>query len=482
MSDKPTIEQSANAERIRKWRERQAKAPTPPVSRAKTTPPGSRRTAEPDIPEPPRVTPPPRRVAQPEAAETVAAATVPTRRAEELAAADALRSELTESQIPSPTEIAAEVAATEQKRWWAKLNLRRNIRQFIGIPMLIILLYGLIVAPNGQAVDSSFVIIRPGETADASQVAGLIGTGGGEGLADAYRIREYLKSREAMLAMEKQHGFLSHFRQGTRDPFSRPIDLPAIGLNNYDFYQRRINIGIDTREGIVRLKVEALTPEDSQRFANGLLALARERTKAISDILNSDQITSLKEDVRRAEEDMRSASDQLASAQRRQRELDPQVAATTTYQLIGNLEATLVGRQAQRDSILANGMSESPLLARIDAEIVSIRKQIDKLRARLASSGGNGSLVDVVTDLGPANTRLRLSQLGLEASLRTLEQANLNTIDQRRYLVVISNPVLPYQTWQRRLIELLGLTLILAVIAWGATNIWRSSNYLAATQ
>jgi capsular polysaccharide transport system permease protein len=345
--------------------------------------------------------------------------------------------------------------------------------------MLCVLLYGLLLAPSGKAVDSSFVILRAGETHDASQVAGLIGAGGGEGLADAYRIREYLTSREAMMAMEQRHGFLSHFRNGTWDPFSRPINLPLLGIDSHGFYERKIDIGIDVREGIVRLKVEALTPEDSRRFAIGLLGLARERTKAISDTLNADQIASLEQDVRRAEGDMRKASEQLASAQRRQRVLDPQVAATTTYQLVANLEATLVGRQAQRDSILANGMTESPLLARIDGEIASLRKQIESVRGRLAGGSGSDSLAEAATDLGPANTRLRLSQLGLEASLRTLEQANLNTIGQRRYLVVISNPVLPYETWQSKILELLGITLIGSLLAWGAAGILRSNHFLA---
>jgi len=435
------MSQSANEDRISEWRNRKAKATT----------------ATPDE-DPPAI---------------------PNRREEELEAAEALRVELAEMRIPSDAEVANAVAVSQQERWWSRIVMRRQALRIIGIPMLCVLLYGFLLAPSGKAVDSSFVILRAGETHDASQVAGLIGAGGGDGLADAYRIREYLTSREAMMAMEKRYGFLSHFRHGTWDPLSRPIDLPLLGIDSHGFYKRKIGIGIDVREGVVRLKVEALTPEDTRRFAFGLLGLARERIKGISDMLNADQIASLEQDVRRAEGDMRKASEQLANAQRRQRVLDPQVAATTTYQLVANLEATLVGQQAQRDSITANGMTESPLLARIDAEIASLRKQIESVRGRLAGGSGSGSLADAATDLGPANTRLRLSQLGLEASLRTLEQANLNTIGQRRYLVVIANPVLPYETWQSRVIELLGLTLIVSLLAWGAAGFLQSNHFPA---
>lgn len=446
MPEDPAMSQFSNEERIRQWRNRQGNA-------SSTPPEGD-----------------------------TDAGGVPSRRKEELDAAEALRIEMADSRIPGDAEVSGAMAQAQLRKWWARINLRRRGLRIIGIPFLCVLFYGLLIAPAGKAVDSSFVILRAGESRDASQVAGLIGAGTGEGLADAYRIREYLRSREAMLAMEQRHGFLAHFREGTWDPFSRPINLPSLGLDPHRFYKRRIDIAIDVREGIVRLRVEALTPADSRRFANGLLALARERTKAISDVLNADQIASLEEDVRRAEGDMRKASDQLARAQRRQRELDPQVASTTTYQLIANLEATLVTRQAQRDSIVANGLSESPLLMRINAEIASLRKQIDQTRARLTGGVGTGSLAEASIDLGPANTRLRLSQMSLEASLRTLEQANLNTIGQRRYLVVISNPVLPYDTWQGRLLELLGLTLIITILAWGVVGVARSSGLLATAR
>ncbi len=432
-----------NEERIRKWREQQG-------------------------------------IAGDEAPAGAAGSAVPTRREEELEAADALRAEIAESRLPRDTDVDEAVATTERERWWQQLNLRRRTLRIVGIPLLVVAVYGLLLAPSDKAVDSSFVIMRAGEPREAAQATGLVGIGGGEGLADAYRIREYLESREAMLIMEKKHGFLTHFREGTWDPFSRPVDMPLLGFSSYTFYKRKIDIGIDVREGIVRLEVEALTPQDSKRFANGLLALARERTKSISDLLNTDQSRSFEEDVRRAQGEMRKASEQLASAQRRKQELDPQTAATTIYQLVANLEATLVGKQAQRDSIIDNGMTESPLLARLNAEISSLRKQIAQHRARLA--GGGGSLADASSDLAPVTTQLRLAQLGLEASLRTLEQANLTSIGQRRYLVVISEPVLPHSVWQSRLLELLGLTLVATLLLWGAAGIVRSSLFLGETR
>lgn len=458
---KAKVTNSSNHDRIQKWRQSQgqAMAAGAPDDRAAASAPVSMPAPAPTAAS---------------ASAPLSASAIPSRREEELAEQAALQAELDQGRLPSEQDIQNSMAESKRLRWWKQMRIRRRAATVISIPLAAAIFYGLLIAPTGKAVDSSFVIMKAGESRDSSQLAGIVGIGGGEGLSDAYRIREYLKSREAMMVMEKRYGFLTHFRTGTLDPFSRPFHMPVLGIDDHDFYKRKIHVGIDVREGIVRIEVEALTAKDATRFANGLLLLAKERTKNISDMLHRDQTASLEGDVRRAEGEMRAASNELAAAQRRSQEIDPQLAASTTYQLISSLQTTLVNRQAQRDSIMANQMTESPLLSRLDGEIASLKRQIAQHHAKLAG-GGDRTVAAASSNLGPANTKLRLSQIGLEASLRTLEQANLNNIGQRRYLVVISNPVLPYDTLPKRLGELFGFGLILTLLGWGLARILPSA-------
>lgn len=459
LSDDKKPQSSANEERIRKWRERQAKSGATAAEKA----PSQALPQEAAKPVPPAAEPMLSR-----------GGPIPTAREEELAVEKALQAELASARLPSDDDVQHIIANNRRRQWLQKLKIRRKAAVLIGLPLIAALIYGVIITPPSRAVNSSFVIMKAGETRNGGQLAGIMGLGGGEGLGDAYRIREYLKSREAMQVMEQRYGFLSHFRSGTWDPFSRPLNLPFLGQDAHDFYQRKINIGIDVREGIVRLEVEALTDADAARFAAGLLELARQRTKDISDMLNRDQTASLEEDVKRAEGQMREASDELARAQRQNREVDPQLAATTAYQMISGLQTNLMARQAQRDALLSNNLTESPLLSRLNSEIASLNKQIQQQQEKL-SGGGNRTVIAAATDLGTASTKLRLSQIGLEASLRTLEQANLSNIGQRRYLVVLSKPVMAYDIWPRKLMELLGFGLIVSVLGWGLSRIAKAT-------
>lgn len=408
---------------------------------------------------------------------------VPTRREEELELANRLREEVVESKLPTEDEIAREVDAERARRHGRGVALRRRALLLIGLPLLLVALYKMLLGPPLFEARTSFAIMTAAPQSGAMSAAGLLGGGaGGAGLSDAYRIREYLLSREAMQQMERRYGFLTHFRQTAIDPLQRPLDLPLLGIDAHSFYKRRLAISVDMREGIVRLDVEATTPQQAERFANGLLALARERTQQISEQLNADQFGALQKDVAIAQDQMRQASANVAGIQRRRAVLDPQQSAAGIYQLIGNLEVMLAEAQSERTGLAVNGLSESPLLPRLDAKIAALKRQIAEQRGRLVGGAGAATVQNAAVELELANSQRKLTETGLEAVLRTFEAAKLRSIEERRYLVVISAPVLPEKVQAQRLANTLLLTLAGLLLLAGLVSTLRSSRSLRSVR
>lgn len=403
---------------------------------------------------------------------------IPTRREEQLADEEQRRADIADSRLPTDEQIEREVSAESFRRWLQAKKWCRHLVLFVGLPLLLVALYGLLFTPSTYSARASFVIMTAGAKGDGMPSVGMFGgAGASEGLTDAYRIREYLLSREAMQAMEKRYGFLTHFSKGTYDPLQRPLNLPALGLDPHSFYQRKVAISVDIREGIARVSVDALAPADAQRFAAGLLALARERTQKISDQLNEDQFRALQNDVLKAEGELNAASARVAAVQRQTAELDPQLSAATINQLISDLEVRLAEAQAERNSITASGLTESPLLPRLNARIAALDKQIAAQREKLV--GGNARTVQKsAAALETATTKRQLAQTSLESIMRTFEQAKLSSIESRRYLVVVSAPVLPEEVRASRLLNLLLITGLAALLLWGLISTLRSSRYL----
>lgn len=406
-------------------------------------------------------------------------AAIPNRREEELEVRRRLRDDAAESRLPTDAEIAREVEADQERRRDRAAALRRRALLLIGIPLLAVGLYRAFFSPPLFEARASFAIMTAAPQAGAMSAAGLFGgAGGGPGLADAYRIREYLLSREAMVEMERRYAILTHFRQSTIDPFQRPLDIPLLGIDAHSFYKRRVSVAVDMREGIVRVEVDGASPEQAQRFANGLLALARERTQRISDQLNADQFRALQRDVALAQEDMRKTSAAAAGIQRRRLVIDPQQSAASIYQLIGNLEVSLAEAQAERTGLTANGLSESPLLPRLNARIAELKRQIADQRAQLVGGVGGATVQNAAAELDIANAQRRLAETGLESTLRTFEQAKLRSIEERRYLVVISAPVLPETVKAQRIFSTLLLTFVALLLLWGLITTLSSSRSL----
>jgi capsular polysaccharide transport system permease protein len=307
---------------------------------------------------------------------------------------------------------------------------------FAGIPLLVFLLYVGFVATPLYRAEAVFTVQTSSEAAP-SPTAGIFSIGSaGSTIADAFKAREYILSRPMMNYMQKRYGFLDHFASPAMDPLTR-FQSP-LGLNErpYSYYLKRVRVSVDVQEGILKLYVYARTREDATRFGNAIMNAAEEHVNALSQKMSDDQVSSLAADVRKAELDVQESRRALAIVQARRGDLSPEQTATAVCQLISNLELQLAEAQRQRASLLDQGLTNSPLLPRLEAQISELRSQIADQKRRLVNPGG-GSLQRAVSDVESATANKEIAQARYTSALNTLQQAYLKILEQRRYFVTI---------------------------------------------
>lgn len=330
----------------------------------------------------------------------------------------------------------ARIAIMERRNARWRTIVRRTML-FGAIPLLFVLLYvGLIATPlhQGQAVFT----VQTASTSAPSPTAGLIGLGGGGSstISDAFRAREYILSRPMMLQMEERFGLMSHFATSAMDPLTR-FEGPS-GLNDdaFDYYKRRVRVAVNVQEGILTLYVQARTPEDAIRFGNGILEAAETHISNYSDKISEDQVSSLSRDVQNAERQLAEASRSLATVQARRGELSPEATATAIYELISQLQLQLAEAQRERNALLEQGLTESPLLPRLTTRVRELQAQIAEQRRRLVNPGGN-SLQRTVNEFERASTRKEIAEARWQSTMDVLQQAYLKILEQRRYFVLV---------------------------------------------
>jgi capsular polysaccharide transport system permease protein len=329
----------------------------------------------------------------------------------------------------------ARVAIIERRQIRWRLIVGR-VLVFVAIPLLAVLLYiGLIATPlyQGEAIFT----VQTSSDSSSSPTAGLFAiTAGSAGVADAFKAREFILSRPMMEQMEERHGFLSHFASSKVDPLTRFNGPFGLNREPYDYYRKRVRVAVDVQEGILRLYVQARTPEDAVRFGNAILAAAEAHVNAFSEKISADQISALSRDVEGAERQVAETRRSLAAVQARRGELSPEQSATAIYQLISNLELQLAEGKRERDALLEQGLTDSPLLPRLNARVDELTSQIAEQRRRLVNPGG-GSLATTVNEFETASSRKEIAQARWQSTLNTLQQAYLRILEQRRYFVIV---------------------------------------------
>jgi capsular polysaccharide transport system permease protein len=337
-----------------------------------------------------------------------------------------------------PHEISLEEAraAIRQRRRARWRQLTRRLAFYVGIPLLAILAYVATIATplyQGEAVFT----VQTSQEAPAAATAGLLGLGvSTPAIADAFKAREFILSRPMMDYMEQRYGFMSHFASPEMDPLQRFRSPLGINRDPLAYYHKRVRVAVDTQEGMLRLFVQARTAKDAQKFGEAILAASERHVNEFSERMTADQINALSRDVQNAEREVSDARRGLAIVQARRGDLNPEQTAAAIYQLISSLELQLAEAQRERNALLDQGLTNSPLLPRLTTRVRELQAQINQQRQRLTNPGG-GSVARTVSEFESAASRKEIAQARYDTTLKTLQQAYLKILGERRYFVII---------------------------------------------
>ncbi len=366
--------------------------------------------------------------------------------------------EVAEAHLPSDQDIALEMEQAELRDRAARRRNFKLLAVFGLLPMAFILIYSLFIAAPLYETDATFTIDTV-QDGDPMAGPGLLGIGGAGGsMSDEYKIREYLLSREVMRIMEEKHGFLAHFHTGTVNPLSRPVRMPLLGMDQIDFYKRRIKISVDMQQSLMKITVQARTPEDAVKYTNILLQLGKQKVSSISAMLNKDQLSALLEEKTRVEQQLDEANANVAQVQRARGDIDPIQTTTGIYEIISSLEVELAEQESQKRALLSNGLTNSPFLPRLNARISALKAQIMQQKSRLVG-GRPQSVQRGLAAYEEALATKKIAETELESILRTIEQASLRSLQQRKYLIIVASPEKPTSAKISRLTYLIFLLL-----------------------
>ncbi len=310
---------------------------------------------------------------------------------------------------------------------------------FVGLPTVMGGYYFNSIATPMYATDSQFLIIQNEGTGGLGPLGGLLPTQFANS-ADSIATQSYLQSKDAMLRLDKDVGFISHFSDPKIDPIQR-LDVGASNEAAYKFYKKNVKIGYDPTEGMIRMEVIAADPQTATQFSEHLLTYAQERVNALSQQKREDGMRDAREAYEQTVKKRRDAQEALIKLQV-ENGVDPEAVIASIRAQISNYETLLLEKELELAALMDNPRPNRAKVDGVQGDVRRISNQLDRLNERMNSAtAGSNSLAQQAVSLQLAQADLAAADMALQASQTQMEQARTEANRQVRYLTVAVRPV-----------------------------------------
>ncbi len=324
------------------------------------------------------------------------------------------------------------------------LKKRRWFLLFVVAPTLLAAVYYGFIASDIYISESRFVIKSADQKrAQMSTLANLVQTTGlSGGQEQANEILTYVRSRDALKALEKDVDVRSRFASPQADFFSRfPGPFADRSFESlFKFYGDQVDARLDGEAGTAMIRVKAFTPQDAYQINHDLLDLsealvnrlnARAQTKAIAEAGRQVELAAIRAKAARVE---------LSQYRNTQALIDPGKQAVGVLDIANTMITQRAALQAQLD-MMQRVAPGNPSIPALRSRVSAISTQIASQDSRVVGTGSG-----IASKMGGYENLLveqEFATQSLNAANAALVQARSEAQRQQFYLERVVDPNVP---------------------------------------
>ena len=327
--------------------------------------------------------------------------------------------------------------------------------------------YGLI-ASDVFISETRFVLRSPQKPAQAGIVGALLqGSGFTHSQDDAYSVHDFIKSRDALTALNENLKLKNEYSKSDVDIFSRFAGLD--GDNSFEafhkFYQKHIVIEYDTASSITVLKTSAFNAKDAYLMNVELLDMSEKLVNQLNDRGRMDLVHYAQLEVEDAERKAKGAALAVSKFRSNETVVDPEKQSAQQLLAVGKLQEELITSTNQLAQ-LKSLAPENPQIPVLKVRMEYIQKAIDAETAKVAGSG-KSSLTNKAANYERLNLDREFADKSLAFALTALTSAKNEAQRQQLYLERLVQPSLPDVAVEPRRLRNVLSVFLLSLISWG---------------
>lgn len=333
------------------------------------------------------------------------------------------------------------------------------------VPTTAAVLYFGLIASDQYVSEARFVVRSPekqtpvGFGAVLSSVAGF-----SKSLDDTYSVHDYIRSRDAMLKVDKITPLRDVY--GNSDWFGRfnPAGLDNSNETLHEYYQKKISVELDSTSSISILNVRAYSAANAVKINEQLLQLGERLINQLNARGRQDMIRFAQSEVKLAEDRAKLAAKNLSDYRTLKGVVDPEKQSTIQLQQISKMQDELISNRTQ--------LSQIESLSPDNPQVPALRNRIVSLQAEILSetnkvAGGTSSLARKAAEYQRLALEREFADKQLASTMASLEQARNDAQRKQLYLERIAQPSLPDVAVEPKRLRGIFSTLILGLVAFG---------------
>jgi capsular polysaccharide transport system permease protein len=309
-------------------------------------------------------------------------------------------------------------------------------------------LYWAFIATDRYVSTTHIVLQSPEISPAGMNLSSLLS--GTQGSGDLLLLKDHLESVDMLKKLQDKLDIRQHYASDEIDWFSRLSQQDTELENLHRYTQKRIQIVFDDYSAVLRIRVQAFSPEMAQKIAQTLLDEGEKHMNFMGQRLASEQVAFIEKQVATLEQRLFDARRELLEFQNKEGLVSPTNTMQAIFTIVSQLESQLALLQARKKSAASYQSASSPEMVRLDGEILALQQQISQEKSKMATQ--NGTALNQVSSV--FQTLELKSHFALELysnALLTLESTRVEAARKLKQISVLQYPTMPeYSTEPRR--------------------------------
>jgi len=333
------------------------------------------------------------------------------------------------------------------------------------IPTLLAILYFGIFASDVYISESRFLVRSPDKPATTGLGVLLKSTGFANAGDEIYAAHDYVLSRDALQALNRNNAFVRAYTAPSVSVFDR-FNAGGFGGTFEDlfkYYEKKVEVSQDTTSSIVTLSVRAYTPQDARRFNEQLLEMAEATVNKLNERGRQDLIRFAEREVAEAKGKSQAAGLALSAYRNEAGVIDPEKQAAVQIQMVSKLQDELIATRTQLRELRAFA-PQNPQIPVLETRARGIASEIDGQMGVV--TGNSKSLSSRVARYQRLLLENMFADKQLASAMASLEDARNEARRKQAYVERIVQPNLPDDALEPRRLRGIVSTLLLGLAAW----------------